>query len=815
MITKINELKYICNFQCFLWQNKIPEFSKVNIIFGYNGSGKTVFSNVFKLFSTKEDTANLLFSELASNDSDASVEIAIDKKKIKYKDSCLKKDIYVFNSDFITKHVYDGTKANISEFDSAVTTKEQLTNPKIQHLEEEINKLEQNKTEEESQKEALDKKFEEIKDRLSREFNQNIIGKRVTVTQSLTIPTKKAAEIRKELDSCYQQYQLSKKQETLNKDKQILEDVDFQTIKIDAQLISQVLGKTISKVAREKVVQKLTRYSSFVPTKVENLQDWFEDGHSFLQDIKKKGETKCPLCDSDIQKGMEELLDEYNSYFSEEHKNLSQQIELLMRNIEGIKNLLSNNKTIALQLKNIFDRYESLHREEKNKDEREDFKLNNLETNLKSLKERLASKKNDLLRTMTNNDLISEIEATITNYNSQVEKKENMKDKLLEKLKQSFDSSELEKQAKEFVRQLTQAEFNEHNGGEKIEKYQEIKRQIEGIKAQLIPIENQRKTEVDSLKNESKYINDFLKKSGVHNFTVDIDKKQTQENIQIHYKNGCTRSKLKYSLSEGEKTALAFAYFLSLIKYEVFDNTRDNLAQQTIVVIDDPISSLDEERLYTTAYLISHSFKDVEQLFVLSHNLIFLKFFSNITTHDSKERQDYYLCNHKMTLDSLPTGLTNYTTVYFQKLHDIIEYQENRIKYDEVKKFIPNHIRVVLETFLSFKFAALKQGSSGEKYYSAGLDKLINNLKNKTHLFEGFVEIEDIDKSNFIEKLEKIKRITDSQSHGGPQSIDEFNFISENELKDITKDALNIIKYLDQIHFDSVKEKVSNITNSS
>ena len=55
----IKRIKNIKNFGCiqdFKWdENAIKNFDKVNLIFGYNGSGKTTISNLLYLFSEKSN----------------------------------------------------------------------------------------------------------------------------------------------------------------------------------------------------------------------------------------------------------------------------------------------------------------------------------------------------------------------------------------------------------------------------------------------------------------------------------------------------------------------------------------------------------------------------------------------------------------------------------------------------------------------------------------------------------------------------------------------------------------------------------------
>jgi hypothetical protein len=157
----------------------------------------------------------------------------------------------------------------------------------------------------------------------------------------------------------------------------------------------------------------------------------------------------------------------------------------------------------------------------------------------------------------------------------------------------------------------------------------------------------------------------------------------------------------------------------------------------------------------------------------------------------------------------LPYSLSNYQTVYFQKFDDLLKYKKGIVTYDDAKIYIPNHIRVILETFLSFKFFLLKKGSGPERYLSPGLDKLIKQLKNRKHLFKDYQKQNNVNENNFLQKLEQIKRITDPQSHGTPQNINEFNFISEAELKRLANDTLDVICFIDRIHYDEIINRIN------
>jgi wobble nucleotide-excising tRNase len=183
-----------------------------------------------------------------------------------------------------------------------------------------------------------------------------------------------------------------------------------------------------------------------------------------------------------------------------------------------------------------------------------------------------------------------------------------------------------------------------------------------------------RRDELRKIKAESTSISKYLKHMGIDHFLIEINEDVPDENIVIKYStSGKDKTKLRNCLSDGEKTALAFAYFLS--KFESERNTEDK-RKESVVVIDDPISSLDENRLYSTAYLIRDNFAIVKQLFVLSHNFLFLKFLNN----SFNGKTNCFFINEDK-LGELPNELKNFESPYFYMLKDIIEYLKNNTDY--------------------------------------------------------------------------------------------------------------------------------------
>jgi wobble nucleotide-excising tRNase len=74
-----------------------------------------------------------------------------------------------------------------------------------------------------------------------------------------------------------------------------------------------------------------------------------------------------------------------------------------------------------------------------------------------------------------------------------------------------------------------------------------------------------------------------------------------------------------HHLSDGERTAVAFLYFLKSLQGTDFD------LRNGIVVIDDPVSSLDANSLFSAFGYMQTRTADAKQIFILTHNFSFFR----------------------------------------------------------------------------------------------------------------------------------------------------------------------------------------------
>ncbi len=168
------------------------------------------------------------------------------------------------------------------------------------------------------------------------------------------------------------------------------------------------------------------------------------------------------------------------------------------------------------------------------------------------------------------------------------------------------------------------------------------------------------------------------------------------------------------SLSEGEKTAIAFVYFTVDLQSHGFE------LKNGIIVLDDPISSLDIGLLYRTSVYIEKKLKSVHQLFVLTHNYDFFnqikKWFANAFGDEKDSSAEFFMLGNHFDADSktrtarlLPLDplLRDFESEYhylFKKLCDFDQdnSSEGGTTISVVYNY-PNLARKLLECFLAFR----------------------------------------------------------------------------------------------------------------
>jgi len=162
-------------------------------------------------------------------------------------------------------------------------------------------------------------------------------------------------------------------------------------------------------------------------------------------------------------------------------------------------------------------------------------------------------------------------------------------------------------------------------------------------------------------------------------------------------------TELATGLSEGEKTAIAFVYFTIHLQDQYFDISNG------IVVIDDPVSSLDSNSIYQAFAFLKNAVKEANQVFILTHNFDFLKLVLNWFKKNDRGRDcRYYMIknkydnNHRCAyIDVMDKELQEYESEYHYLFKVLKQFESDGTIAQSYP--IPNIARKVLETFLMFR----------------------------------------------------------------------------------------------------------------
>lgn len=247
------------------------------------------------------------------------------------------------------------------------------------------------------------------------------------------------------------------------------------------------------------------------------------------------------------------------------------------------------------------------------------------------------------------------------------------------------------------------------------------------------------------------------------------------------------------NLSEGEKTAIAFIYFITKLK----ENGRR--IEDSILVIDDPISSFDSNKLFSSYAYMKSECENAKQLFVLTHNYNFFslvlgwfnkKHAKNPTTGEKIPTYSIYRIENRIELDKRIAILndggeslkqaTEYDYVFYT-----VYSMRNKVLSKQESIFCGNVCRKLIESFLSFKFP--KQRADLAALLQAALPGKENDIVR-----------------------EKIYKFVNVYSH--EKKIDVFEELDTDILdasnQSVIDDILLMMQKLDKKHYDAMVEKV-------
>ncbi|WQV04947.1 AAA family ATPase [Helicobacter pylori] len=814
-IKKIKSLKAFCGLDTI----EMGEFKHYNVIFGNNGCGKTSLTRAFELLIPKNK--HIEKYRTISADKSPSIEFECEDGSYKIEPNSdigvppFKVEIY--NSDFLHNNVPLNSEFGLKKLDDDTII---LEGSVLGEETKEINQLK-------DFREKVEKRQKKIKD--ENDIENTLIAKQKSEIKKYDEEIEK---IRKKMTSKTIQialdeiginnfYKVSKDKfkyqedalTNLEKDFNELDEAmkkfdglkemelpkDDQTIKDKLKfLFSFDIDKEAGKVS-EKIKEHISKVG----------REFIEKG---IKLQKEMPDNACPFCTQEIP---HEIIQEYTSYFNEEVKKFNQD----SLEMSGTLKKYFNQWNIK-EILQSFEKFEPFMKKDfsKNKESLEKA-LEQIKVSLEKLQKEVDKKEG-----VKNEKKFQEIDKKLLEIQENIQKHVNETRKILnEKKKQKEKLEKLKTELKEA--RIKKAKHDSYDW-QKIKKEAEIKLSVlnrghERLNCLLEKIDNKLKKLYEQKRPDIEAINSYLK-------ALNLPKYSLHEDYRIVLNTDVLEnSKAEMILSDGEKTTLAFAYFLARLKLFYKKEKLKNL----VVVIDDPISSLDGQRIYNTSDIVSkinqelagEALKDEDkvQVFVLTHNHTFMVRLINMVSKHARyfqlERNQNQL---KIVCKNEVVGY--FDTFYLLLFKEVYEFAKKEKVQDDFNEAINygNKVRILLESFLKINFidSFLEKKHDGV-FKEDRIKSLIKTANGEVELnfsklpFNKDNNCNIENKDMLSKKLLRIAKGLHSDSHG---SVMDFFNPYKNSLENVqefAKIAINTMKILNPYQTQSYMRSVDEIKN--
>ena len=707
MIKNIKKLSGFGVFQNFTHTRDLEDFKKRNLIFGWNYSGKTTLSKLFRILEAKNKDRYFSGAEFSLVvDPPSGSQLTIDKNDL----TEFPYSVKVFSSDYVNDvFTWDTPEDGFSAISFYLGDQAGNLTAEIEQLETSISRLEH--------------------------IRENRYKKIVNAFDKFAEPGGKFTGKAKEIRENYLPNTLD--QNSLNKSTIEELAIQLEDNPLDGLLLENEKAKTLSEAQAQNIYDPLIEHptpNEKLPTLTEKVRkilidtalkstpfpeldkntglfDWVQRGLEYHQHS-----SDCKFCD---QKIPPQRLSNLNNYYSKKLLEIQKAIELTKGEIVQERSNFDlnfpNEKDIGESFRVGFTKALSTYNAKKE----EYFKqLQILEADLERKKEDYFSPAipDKALKATSFGNALQSINDQIRNHNEWVHNFDERKKLAVEKMVLHFVSEFLNKEHY-FAKKKDKGGANQVLARIK-KSISEHNRSIEDIRTKLSDI-------VTGQKKLNSHLGLLLNRDDIK---IEIENEQFSLERSGHPAT---------NLSEGEKSAIAFSYFLTEL-----ESLREEVPSQlanTIIFIDDPISSLDSNHIFQVrsllnSFLVDKS-SDYKQLFISTHNF---EFFSVMLDSDLYKR-DSGLClqivrdNHGASwISKLPKSFTKYKSEYTGLFHILLEFYElGDSEKNDFKDLLllPNALRRCLELYTLAKYPASTQVEKRMRKVFGSEEKNIHNLK--------------------------------------------------------------------------------------
>jgi wobble nucleotide-excising tRNase len=740
MLKKIKYIKNLAVFKDFDWDtvvkdknNIIKEFTNNNIFYGRNYSGKTTLSRIARALETGEISDKYKGYEFTFELDSGTIITQNDYQSNK-------QNIRVFNEDFIDANLPfysdDGLEpfAVLGEDNGKIEAEIKTINDELGSDEEGAqSNLYKEQADAVVAKKDADKNHKDAKDALDNAMTNKATGDRnnsikyksdLYGDQNYDV-RKLEADIAEVTDSAYKEID-QKKRDELTK---TVTETELATVSsVSAPQLKIDSLKTTVKNLIEREIGKSDKIQELVNDAI--LNRWVQEGmtrHEHNHDT-------CAFCGSPISDTRWHTLEQH---FDEESKQLE-------ADLNDTRQKLTDEKTDigSTALAEDVKFYTSFHtdlastRQELTNATKE--YIDDLDVLLKQVDTRLGA----ILMKLDFQDVKTEykITETLQRYNEEIVAKANEYTSSITTKKANARKVLRLDTVNEFVKTIDysakQAKISELEVA-KTEAEKTVTGITTKIKERLDAI-TEKQRQLDDKSAGAGKVNEYLNHFFGHKYLslepVDSDSSLlSDDNKEVRFEIQRNGNKA-YHLSEGEKSLIAFCYFIAKL-----EETGTN-GSKPIVWIDDPISSLDQNHIYFIYSLMKAKVLDTDaasQLFISTHNLDFLRYIKNTKGFDGEgnKKVTFFIVERKdeeSAIKVMPEYMRKYVTEFTHIFSQIYECGTMAsVEEDNYKEFygFANNARKFLEMYLFYKYPGDKREDAMTEFF--GDDEVTKSLVSK------------------------------------------------------------------------------------
>lgn len=665
MIIKINSIRNFGNYKNFKWSDNLLTFKRCNLIYGWNYSGKTTLSRIFGALQHHEIDAEFFGAKFEIEMEDGT---KINEKKLS---GFLGMNVY--NRDFVDKnfgltYTHVGSLSfNLGETNISLKNRQDI-------LVVRKDKLIKRKIELENENE---KKYALVKSK----------------------KRDKASDISKRLK--IRTFDIRKLQDLILK----VKDVSIESLYYGSELenkIDYLHGMTelntinwTRPTIRSAVVNFLNVLNNFMKiksmlTQVEQVKltvlelDWLRIGMQIHQDV-----NRCLFCDSRVSNERITVLSEL---LNQEYVALLDESELLKKNIMSTKMscVLPDSGLFPLIQRQTINRYQVSINKSLDYLNTMIFKIQSCVSQpVISESDPIFFQESEFYKQLDSiESILSDAESLIISNNRIAQDAKNEAAVLQETLCMSL--------IKEFV---DETDVLQEDIAQK-----KILYNIGRIKNLLVKIDSSLESisrQINSRKIALDYLNLVVQRILRNNSIV---VRSTDNDLFELTRNGVPAK----NLSDGEKTAISFAYFITTLQQ---DSTHSVL---NTIFIDDPISSLDSNHIFAVHSLITQM-KNYRQLFVSTHNYEFFHLLKESWFKNGDDKGGDYSSSaflieafstpggsYESVIQKLPPSLSKYKSEYVYCFSALKNFSDKKNPTFEDAYNTANILRKFMESFLGF-----------------------------------------------------------------------------------------------------------------